>query len=76
MQAEVRASVNTLCTVDIYVRYCTRRCWHCTEQARTVSETPPAAPPSPADVDHGDTFMDTRYRCRSCRHLHGHTVQM
>ena len=62
MQVNVRASVNSLCTVDMYVRYCTRRCWYCTKQARTVSETPPAAPPSPADVEPADTFMDSWYQ--------------
>ena len=58
MQVNVRVSVNSLCTV--YVNFCTRRCWHSTKQARTVSEIPPA---SPADVDHADTF-------------NGHTVQI
>ena len=62
MQVNVRASVNSLYTVDIYVRYCKIRCWYCTKQARTVSEKIPASPPSPADVDHADTFVDTRYR--------------
>ena len=62
MQVNVRASVNNLCTVDIYVMYCERLCWYCTKQARTVSEKLPASPPSPADVDHADTFVDTQYR--------------
>ena len=62
MQVNVRASVTSLCTVDTYVRYCTRRRSYCIKQARVVSEKLPASPPSPADVDHGDTFMGTRYR--------------
>ena len=63
VQVNVRSRVYSLCTVDIYVRYCKRRCWYCTKQARTVSEKLPASPPSPADVDHADTFVDTQLSC-------------